>query len=164
MHSLRLVWIQFRNLQIWMFGGIPCSCVCSASQFCVDIPKDLIFLLPHQSLCILAISLCGFGWPATVIDSFYIVLTDLTFISNFTAEHWYNESRRWYGCSEWGWSHLYEHWWGLCSIRIFHNKDWSRGEPCFDIFLIVVMIVHSCMYAFVCTFMCFTYEVLCETK
>jgi hypothetical protein len=149
-HCLRQVSIQFRHLQIWICGGIPCNCVCSASQFCVDIPKDLIFLLPHQSFCTFAISLCGFGWRATVMDAFYFVLTDLSFISNFTAEHWYNESTKWYEWSEWGWSHLYEYWWGLCSIRIFHNKEWSRGEPCFEIFFIVVMVVRSCVYVHSC--------------
>ena len=54
--------------------------MCTASQFCVDILKDLIFLLPQHSLCTFATSLCGFGWPATVMDAFYIVLTDLSFI------------------------------------------------------------------------------------
>jgi hypothetical protein len=31
-------------------------------------------------------------------------------------------------------------------------------------FFIVVMVVCSCVYAFVCAFMCFTHEVLCDRK
>jgi hypothetical protein len=27
-----------------------------------------------------------------------------------------------------------------------------------------VMVVHTCVYVFICTFMCFTHELLCDTE
>ena len=157
------------HLQTWMHGHFPCSCVCPASHFALNILKTLMFLLPHQSFCTSPVPVCGFGWPVSVVDAFYAILlmlhlTDLPFIFNVTAEHWCNESRKWYRCCEWGWSYWYEHWWGLCSIRVFHNKRWIRGEPCFEIVFIVVLVVRMCVYVLICTFMCSIRELVCGTE
>ena len=133
-----------------MYGHFTHICVCSASHFALNILKTLVFLLPQQSFCTSPVLVCGFRWPVSVMGAFYVVLlmlhlTGLSFVYNFTAEHWYSESRKWYGCCEWGWFHLYEHWWGLCSTRVFHNKSWIKGEPCFEIFFVVVMVIHICV-------------------
>ena len=125
--------------------------VCSAFHFALNILKPLVFFLPQHSFCTSPAPMCGFRWRVSVMDAFYVVfsmlhLTGISFVYNFTAEYWYSESRKWYGCCEWGWSHWYEHWWGLCATRVFHNKSWIRGEPCFEIFFIVVMVVHTFVY------------------
>jgi len=66
--------------------------VCSPSHFALNILKTLMFLLPQQSFCTSQVPVCGFGWPVSVMDAFYVVLlmlhlTDLSFVYNFTAEH-----------------------------------------------------------------------------
>jgi hypothetical protein len=95
-------WMQlpmwpFVDTIVWSFSLQ--FCMCPASHFALNILKTLVFLLPQQSFCTSPVPMCGFRWPVSVMDAFYVVLlmlhlTDLSFIYNFTAEHWYSESRK----------------------------------------------------------------------
>jgi hypothetical protein len=68
-----------------------------------------------------------------------VYLMELFFIYNFTAEHWCNQSRKWWGCFECGRFHWHENSRGL-------RKIWTCGES----FQVIFVIIHVCKREHVC--------------
>lgn len=60
-------------------------------------------------------------------------LTESSSVYNFTAEHWYNQSRKWCWYSEWGRAHWHGDWRGSHTITILCTRGWAQGEPHFFI-------------------------------
>lgn len=109
--------------------------MCQSSYTCSDCKKSILFMKVKSRLIVwmltITLTVSRFAYWTQKI----CYLTKLSLIYNFTAKGWYNQSRKWYQCSEWRRFYWHENWWGLRTNSIFLSEGWTWGKLCFHIIL-----------------------------
>jgi hypothetical protein len=64
------------------------------------------------------------------------LVTEPSFLSNFTAEWCFYQSSKWWCCDRRKF-HWHGNWWGLYTISMFYRQGWTQGELCFQTMFLV---------------------------